>query len=193
MHRFFLSFSKVMALLGGLVLTILILLIVTSILGRTLNSVLHTGFAQMILGGSAQSLIDMGLGPVNGDYELVEAGIAFSIFAFLPLTQISGAHANVDIFTNGLSDRKQAILKAVIEILFAGVLVAIAVQLNQGMLDKMDRGQTTFLLQFPVWWAYGFSLIGAASAAIVGVYVAFARVIHVVTGAVTIIDEGADH
>ena len=189
MHRFFLSFSKVMALLGGLVLTILILLIVTSILGRTLNSVLHTGFAQMILGGSAQSLIDMGLGPVNGDYELVEAGIAFSIFAFLPLTQISGAHAKVDIFTNGLSDRKQAILKAVIEILFAGVLVAIAVQLNQGMWDKMDRGQTTFLLQFPVWWAYGFSLIGAASAAIVGVYVAFARVMHVVTGAVAIIDD----
>ena len=54
-------------------------------------------------------------------------------------------------------------------------------------------GQTTFLLQFPVWWAYGFSLIGAASAAIVGVYVAFARVMHVVTGTVTIIDEGADH
>ena len=84
-------------------------------------------------------------------------------------------------------------MKAVIEILFAGVLVAIAVQLNQGMWDKMDRGQTTFLLQFPVWWAYGFSLIGAASAAIVGVYVAFARVMHVVTGAVAIIDEGADH
>ena len=82
MHRFFLSFSKVMALLGGLVLTILILLIVTSILGRTLNSLLHSGFAQMILGGSAQSLIDMGLGPVNGDYELVEAGIAFSILHF---------------------------------------------------------------------------------------------------------------
>ena len=33
------------------------------------------------------------------DYELVEAGVAFAIFAFIPLCQIYGSHATVDIFT----------------------------------------------------------------------------------------------
>ena len=193
MHRFFLSLSKFMAFLGGVVLTILILLICVSILGRTLSSILHTDLAASVLGGLAQAGLDWGIGPVNGDYELVEAGIAFSIFAFLPLTQISGAHANVDIFTNGLPARAQLYLKAVIELLFAVVLVMIAIQLNQGMWDKMNRGQTTFLLQFPVWWAYALSLVGAASAAFVGVYVAYARLQHALTGQAVIVDEGADH
>lgn len=193
MHRFFLALSKFMAFLGGLVLTVLILLICFSIFGRTLSGFFHSDFAAGLLGGFAQTMINVGIGPVNGDYELVEAGIAFTIFAFLPLTQITGAHANVDIFTNGLPVRAQLYLKAIIEILFAAVLVMIAVQLNQGMWDKMNRGQTTFLLQFPVWWAYGLSLIGAVSAALVGVYVAYARIHHALTGQAVIIDEGADH
>ena len=99
----------------------------------------------------------------------------------------------MDIFTNGLPVGVQRVLFALIEIIFAGVLVMIAWQLMHGMLDKMDRGQTTFLLQFPVWWAYAFSLIGAAAAAIVGVYTALARVYQVLTGSTLIVDEGAEH
>lgn len=193
MHRFFLSLSRLMAILGGIVLSVLILMICLSIVGRTLNQMLHSGIAEALLGGFAQTLIDWGVGPINGDYELVEAGIAFSIFAFLPLTQISGAHATVDIFTNALPKKAQQILFAVIEIVFAAVIVMIAVQLYHGMFDKMDRGQTTFLLQFPVWWAYALSLTGAAAAAIVGVYVALARILQAFTGQVLIVDEGADH
>lgn len=193
MYQFFVTFSRAMAILGGLVLSLLILLICVSILGRAAADLLHADFIVAILGDTAQALLDGGIGPVNGDYELVEAGIAFSIFAFLPLTQISGAHATVDIFTSRLSPKIQTFLRAIIEIGFAALLVLIALQLGQGMFDKMSRGQTTFLLQFPVWWAYGFSLIGAAAAAIVGVYVAFARTTEVLTGRKIIIDEGADH
>jgi TRAP-type C4-dicarboxylate transport system permease small subunit len=193
MHRFFLSLSRLMAILGGIVLSVIILMVCVSIIGRTLNSILHTGIAEMLLGGFAQTLIDIGIGPINGDYELLEAGIAFCIFAFLPLTQITAGHATVDIFTNGLPKGVQQVLFAVIEIIFAGVVVMIAWQLMHGMFDKMDRGQTTFLLQFPVWWAYALSLVGAAAAAIVGVYTALARVYQLLTGTKLIVDEGAEH
>jgi hypothetical protein len=44
-------------------------------------------------------------GPVKGDFEVVEAGIAFSIFAFLPICQLHGGHATVDIFTNLMPKR----------------------------------------------------------------------------------------
>lgn len=182
-----------MAILGGIVLTILMLLVVVSVLGRSLNTILHSGVAEAVLGGYAKTLIDWGIGPINGDYELVEAGIAFSIFAFLPLTQITAGHATVDIFTNRFPERVQHLLMALIEIIFAAVLVMIAWQLQQGMFDKMDRGQTTFLLQFPVWWAYALSLIGAAAAALVGLYTAWASVYRVFTGVSLIVEEGADH
>lgn len=193
MHRFFLSLSRIMAILGGIVLTAIILMVCVSIIGRTLNGILHSDIAVSVLGDFAKTLVDWGVGPINGDYELLEAGVAFCIFAFLPLTQITAGHATVDIFTNGLPHRVQQILFTVIEVIFAVVLVTIAWQLFQGMLDKMDRGQTTFLLQFPVWWAYALSSVGAGAAAIVGVYTALARVYQLFTGAKLIVDEGAEH
>jgi len=159
-----------MAILGGIVLSALILLICVSIIGRTI-----------------------GIGPINGDYELVEAGIAFSIFAFLPLTQITAGHATVDIFTNALPPRIQRLLLAVIELFFAAMLIMVALQLREGMFDKLDRGQTTFLLQFPVWWAYALSVFGAFAAAIVGTYTALTRVYEAFTGAQIIEPEGAEH
>ena len=159
-----------MAILGGIVLSALILLICVSIIGRTI-----------------------GVGPINGDYELLEAGIAFSIFAFLPLTQITAGHATVDIFTNALPPRIQRLLLAVIELFFAAMLIMVAWQLREGMFDKLDRGQTTFLLQFPVWWAYALSVFGAFAAAIVGTYTALTRVYEAFTGAQIIEPEGAEH
>lgn len=193
MHRFFLSLSRFMAILGGTVLTVIILMVCVSILGRTLNTILHSGPAVAILGDFAKTLVDWGVGPINGDYELLEAGVAFCIFAFLPLTQITAGHATVDIFTNSLPPKVQQVLFTVIELIFAVVLVMIAWELMNGMFDKMDRGQTTFLLQFPVWWAYALSLVGAATAAIVGVYTALARVYQLITGTTLIVDEGAEH
>ena len=201
MHRFFMSLSRLMAIAGGFVLSLLVAIVVLSILGRELNSMLHggvfkdSGFAAWLLGVELPGLWGkIKLGPVNGDYELVESGIAFAIFAFLPLAQITGAHATVDIFTSWLSDPVQRLLTTVIDIAFAVVLVLIAVQLFQGTVDKFERHQTTFLLQFPVWWAFAVSLVGAIMAAIVSVYLALARIAELVTGRHHVpAGEGADH
>jgi len=192
-----------MAILGGFVLSALVAIVVLSIIGRELNALLHNDFFQTNMKGFADWLLGtqlpglwgpIKLGPVNGDYELVEAGIAFAIFSFLPLAQLTGAHATVDIFTSWLPERGDRVLTAVIDIVFAVVLVIIALQHWQGTVDKFNRGQTTFLLQFPLWWAYAASLVGAIIAAIVAVYLALVRFTELATGRrVVPAGEGADH
>ena len=180
MYRFFYAIARFMALLGGIVLSVLVLMVCLSILGRTLNGLLHTMVASGVLAGAAQGLIDFGIGPVTGDFELVEAGVAFAVFAFLPLCHITAGHASVDIFTSWMPDGAQRVLNVLIEVLFAVVLVVIAVQLYEGMQSKMRSGQTTFLLQFPIWWAYAASLSGAVVSAIVGVFMAALRIAELV-------------
>ncbi len=194
MHAFFLSLSKLMAWLGGLMLTALILLVCASVLGRELNGLLHGETMSALTPGLATWLLDAGVGPVNGDFELVEAGIAFSIFAFLPLCQITGGHASVDVFTNYLPDSANRGLRLVTDIVFAAVMVLIAWQLWLGLLSKKSSGQTTFLLEMPVWWAYALSLTGAVVAALVACYIAIMRVRETLTGtAILPADLGAEH
>ncbi len=82
----------------------------------------------------------------------------------------------------------------VTDIVFAAVLILIAWRLYEGMMSKMSYNETTFLLQFPIWWAYAASFVGAVVAAIVGVYVGLARVFELVSGRIIITDgAGAEH
>jgi TRAP-type C4-dicarboxylate transport system permease small subunit len=113
---------------------------------------------------------------------LVEAGIAFAIFAFLPICHLSGGHATVDIFTSKLPVGLNRFLRMVIEVVFAAVLVLIAVRLYAGTMSKLNYGETTFLLQFPIWWAYAASLFGSIIAAVVSVYIALMCIIEAFTG-----------
>ena len=173
--------ARLMAICGGLVLTLLIVLICISVVGRSLNGLLHGWIGSVMPGLSAWALY-LGVGPINGDFELVEAGVAFAIFAFLPLCQISAGHASVDIFTAKLPMRINRVLQLGIDVIFAIVLISIAYQLYNGMLSKQSYGDTTFLLQFPIWWAYAASLSGAVLTAVIAFYVAGIRAVECLRG-----------
>ena len=173
--------ARLIAICGGLVLTVLIVLICISVIGRSLNGLLHGWIGALVPGVSAWAL-DLGVGPINGDFELVEAGVAFAIFAFLPLCQISAGHASVDIFTAKLPTRINRLLQLAIDVIFAVVLIAIAYQLYNGMLSKQRYGDTTFLLQFPIWWAYAASLSGSILTAVISLYVAGIRALELMRG-----------
>ncbi|MEZ5448706.1 MAG: TRAP transporter small permease subunit [Thiolinea sp.] len=110
MHKFIAWLAHAMAIIGGLALTALILLTCVSILGRSGNTLAHSDWLSSSFPGLTQWLIEHGVGPVNGDFELVEAGIAFAIFAFLPICQLRGGHATVDIFTTHLPKRANQFL-----------------------------------------------------------------------------------
>ena len=163
--------AKLMALLGGLVLCLLVGVVCISVSGRELADLAHAGS----LGGLGDWLLAKGLGPILGDFELVEAGIAFAIFAFLPLTQLSGAHANVDVFTRPMGPRVNNALATFWSLAMLAVMVLITWRLYEGMQDKIRYRETTYLIQFPIWWAYAASLAAAVAASIVSLYCAAMR------------------
>jgi len=192
-HRAAVQIAYIFAVIGGVVLSLLILITCASILGRTLNSILYLDIVTATAPAVAQWLIDVGVGAIRGDFELVEAGMAFCIFAFLPLTQLSASHASVDVVVNLLPRGVRRSLILLAEILFAVVLVIIAVQLYDGMGRKLRSGETTLLLQFPVWWSYALSLIGAVAAAAAGVYMAIIRAFEVISGQSVVDGGSAEH
>lgn len=194
MKRFMMGLAQFFALLGGATLAAMILIVCFSIIGRTGATIMHSDVMQSTLPAFANWMLELGLGPVNGDYEVVEALMAFSIFAFIPLTQITSGHATVDIVTNAFPPVVQRWLAAVIEVVFAAVLVVIAWKLYDGAVSKHRSGTTTFLLQFPLWWAYAWAVVGAVASAVVGVYMGAVRVLEALTGKTLIVaGGGADH
>lgn len=192
-HKAFYAVAWTMAVIGGAVMLALVLMMCLSILGRTGSTLLHSAWMQANLPGLAQWLLDAGVGPFFGDYEFVVAGMAFCIFCFLGWCQITAGHATVDVFTTGFRDRPRRVLQAVIEVLFAGALILIAVQLNDGMETAMRRRTTTFLLQYPLWWNYAAALVPAVLTAAIGVYMALVRVAEAVANRALVATSGADH
>ena len=190
MHRAFMALARFMAVLGGTVLSLVVVITCVSIAGRVLNTFLHGELAQALMPGLADWLIGAGVGPLTGDFELVEAGVAFAIFAFLPFCQITAGHATVDVFTSKMPRGVNRGLQLVVDWVFAAVLILIAWQLYQGLLDKLRYNETTFMLQFPVWWSYAASLFAACTAALVGLYVAAARLVEVVSGRIILDGNG---
>ena len=184
--------ARSMAVLGGVVLTLLVVLTCVSVLGRGLNTVGHSDWLMALSEAVGAWLISTGVGPVTGDFELVEAGIAFAIFSFLPICQLYAGHATVDIFTSALSDKVNRWLVAFWEVVLALVILLITWRLSAGMMDKIGNGETTFLLQFPIWWAYAASFAAAVVASITGVYCAVGRVTFAATGRSILPASGAD-
>lgn len=129
------------AIAGGAVLVALTVMTVLSITGR--------------------GLIFAGLGPVPGDYELVEAGTAFAIFAFLPWCQMRRGHVTVDLFLARFGPRVNAGIDTLANLLMTLAAALIAWRLWLGLVDKRAYGETTFILQFPLWWGYAAALAGA--------------------------------
>lgn len=191
--------ARFMAIVGGLVLMVLIIMICVSVFGRGMNTLGHSDFLIGLSEGTADALIATGVGPLNGDFELLEAGIAFAIFSFLPITQLYSAHATVDIFTSFFPKQINKGLIAFWELVLSAVIILISARLFEGFIgyycDGVDCNvQTTFILQFPIWWTYGASFIASAVAALVAAYVGIARLVETFTGRPILIHSaGADH
>ncbi|MDP1686188.1 TRAP transporter small permease [Hydrogenophaga sp.] len=130
-----------LAITGGLVLTAITLMIAVSVLGR--------------------ALIGIGLGPVPGDFELVEIGTGIAVFFFLPWCYLKGGHATVDLLYMHMPDWAQRAVVAISDLLMLVVWLALTWKLWEGMLEKREYQETTFILAMPMWWAYAVCLVGA--------------------------------
>lgn len=153
--------AMLLALAGGLALTALTLITMISIVGR--------------------ELVWAGLDPVPGDFELVEAGTAFAVFAFLAWCHINREHAQVEILTMRLPPFANRVIDMIVDGLMLLVATMLAYQHYLGMLDKLAYGETSFILAFPLWWAYAAGLVGAVAFVLASAYCLLSSVIAVFT------------
>lgn len=132
--------SKWSAIFGGLVLCAVTLMIVVSVIGR--------------------ALIGIGLGPVPGDFEMVEIGTAVAVFFFLPWCYLRGGHATVDLLYMHLPKPVQYLVVTISDLLMMAVWLVLTWRLWDGMVEKREYMETTFILQIPVWWGFAFCFVG---------------------------------
>ena len=140
-----------MAVAGVVALLATALLVAASICGRAINR--------------------FGLGPIPGDYELVEIAAAFTIFSFLPWCQASRGHVVVDLLAARFSAFGARLAERTAAFGMACAAALVALRLSAGFWDKTQSGETTVILQIPIWAGYLASLPGAwlfaAAAAVV--------------------------
>ena len=133
------------ALLGGVLLTAIALMSVASIVPRSL-----------------------GMQPIQGDFELVQVGLAICVSLLLPWCQLQGGNITVDFFTPRMRKRWQRRLDAIGGCLFALVMALVAWRTGAGAMSLKIAGETTMLLGLPLWIGYaamapGFALTAAAA------------------------------
>lgn len=187
MYRVLLLSAKASAIAGGLVLFSLIAMVCLSILGKFSADLAHAMIEY--IPAASEWVLALGVGPVRGDFELVELGMAVTVCLFLPLCQLMGGHARVDLFTQNIPVPILRIIQALVEILVTAVLVVIVWKLLEGLEAKHRAGTRTTLLQIPLWWAYLASLLGLGLTALGSFYVAIIRCLEALTGR-SILSEG---
>lgn len=158
--------ARVLAILGGLVLIVVVILNCISIIGRAFVP------------------LDIGIGPIRGIYDITEIGMAAAVFAFLPWAQYRDAHARVDLFASMM----RAGLNNGLDLIFNLAMTFVAAigtwRLYLGMQDKLSYGETTLIAQIPVWQGFAAGLVGAVGFVLVSLFCVL-RSVRRITGAET--------
>ncbi len=141
MGKFIYGISRYMAWFGGLVLTLVAVISVFSIAGRAFS------FA--------------GLGPVPGDFELVEAGTALAVFCFLPWCHLKRSHADVAMLWHLYPEQMRRALAILGDVLMLVVWALLIWRMGLATLEYRENNEVTFILQMPVWWGYAASFLPA--------------------------------
>jgi TRAP-type C4-dicarboxylate transport system permease small subunit len=90
---------------------------------------------------------------VNGDFELVQTGLALAVFAFLPFCQARRGNIVVDTFTMRLPLRVQRAIDGVWDLVFAGIAGLVAWRLALGAWDAFRSNTTSMVLALPIGYA----------------------------------------
>lgn len=134
------------AALGAFVLVLMAMMTVVSVVGRAFFS--H---------------------PILGDVELVQLGCAVVVSCFLPYTQLRRANIIVDFFTQNASSQRKHGMDLLGNVLYTLMMSLIVWRVAVGGLDMHASGESSMLMNLPLWWAYMLMLPGLSLAVLVGV------------------------
>ena len=154
------------AFIGGVALMAVMVMTTVSVAGMSLSKlgkVLKKGYDTVV-----EPLL--AVGPIPGETEMVETGMAFIIFAFLPLVTLHKGHAEVAILANFFGNKVNRFIDLVSDTLMLAVAAFLGYRHLMGTIDKFNNGESTWILQFPVWWGYAASMLGASIFVIVAAF-----------------------
>jgi TRAP-type C4-dicarboxylate transport system permease small subunit len=154
--------ARLLAIAGGIVLTALAVMSAVSIIGRAFTK--------------------LGLGPVPGDFELIEAGCAVAIFAFLPWCQFRGGHVTVDLMAQYLPPRVWTMLAVVGNLAMSVIGIIVTWELWHGLSDKFSNGETSMIIEMPIWWGYAAGSVSAFVFAVTCVYTVWRSLNEAIAG-----------
>lgn len=166
------------AFVGGLALVAVMVMTTVSVAGMSASKL------GKLLKKSYDTVVEplLAVGPIPGETEMVEAGMAFIIFAFLPLVTLHKGHAEVAILSNFFGKA----INRVIDVISDGLMFAVASFLGYrhllGTLDKFNNGETSWILLYPMWWGYAAALVGAVVFMIVAGFCVLRSLEALVTG-----------
>lgn len=135
------------AAVGGVVLVAMAVMTVVSVLGRALLA--H---------------------PILGDVELVQLGCAVVVASFLPYTQFRHANIMVDFFTSNASPRAQQRMDTLGTALYTLVLALVLWRVAVGGVDIHSAGESSMLMNLPLWIPYLLMLPGLALCVLIGTW-----------------------
>lgn len=127
-EHFLLVVGKTMAVLGGLLFIVLIVMSLVSIIGRKL-----------------------GFGSVNGDIELMQAGTAVAVVALLPYCTLLGEHIKVDFFTENMRESLKQKIDGLTDLLLGCVSGLLAWRTTLAAIDTYHSEEVTILVSLPLW------------------------------------------
>lgn len=151
--RLLLAVARLMAIVGGLVFVGLVIMSVISIVGRK-----TVGFV------------------VPGDVEVLQMLAACASASFFPYCHLIHGDVKVDFFTHNLPQKTLWIMDAVGSLLVGLVGALIAWRAWAGAMMVMDNGETSMILQWPVWIPQALMVPGFVMLAIAGGYMAVHQV-----------------
>jgi len=141
--------TRLLALLGGVLVLSLALLVTTSV-----------------------GLRWTGQGSVPGDFEMVQIGLALAVFAYLPWCHWRGANLVVDTFTAAAPRPVRVALDVAWGIMFSVIAFVLGWRLLLGAAGLSDSGTTTMVLGLPVAWSVALSGVACLWLGVVALLVA---------------------
>lgn len=139
--------TKAMAISGGVLLIVLIIMSLISIISRKL-----------------------GYGSLYGDIELMEAGSAVAIAAFFPYCTLMAEHLKVDFFTNRLSTQTRRRIDGLCDLLLGMVSLMLTVYTAASVIETWHSQEVTPLVSLPLWLPVMLLLPGLGLMALAGLY-----------------------
>lgn len=145
--RMLLATAKWLAFAGGVIFTGLVIMSIVSIVGRKLFSA-----------------------PVPGDVEVLQMFAAFASAAFFAYCHLMRGEVKVDFFTAHLAEPKRCFLDAMGSLLVGLVGALLAWRTWVGAMSLREGGESSAILEIPVWIAQALMVPSFILLALAGFY-----------------------